>query len=386
MKLLAANAHFAPTEQNARLVVNTMQLRYVATQDPVPRGCGICDAMRQPAYLAFVLALAAACSDDGAPPGAGDIDASTPDASTEPVFQRCTGLPFTPEPAGAWTSSSSAVVVLAGAPSHSAQDVLAVAGTVPKLEGFFVYGALSVAINGEPVDVFVDECKGSWQKLGQATTDSSGHIAFDLPAALPVGIYEARFRVVGDASTTTANLWVLPIGTHLAITDIDGTMTSSDFELFQQILDGAYVPKAYPGAVELTRAHEKLGHVVVFLTGRPAGLTFKTREWLANLGFAVGPLHVTDSAGQVLPTESGVGTFKKDFLHGLLDKGFIIDLAYGNATTDVFAYLGIGLPPERVWIIGSNAGSMGTNAVTDSWEPRVIEVGKLPQVDQPFSW
>jgi LNS2 (Lipin/Ned1/Smp2) len=358
--------------------------------------------MRQYTVLACLFTVATAlggCADDGAPPGFVDGDGGlhlptdggpngTPDAGPPPPakFRHCTGMPFTPEPAGQWTSSGSALTVLAGAPGHSAQDVLALDDSVPALQGTFVYGLFSSALSGEPVDVFLDECEGTWIKLGQAITDSSGHIQLDLPAALPIGVYEARFRVVGDASTTMSNLWVLPKGTHIAVTDIDGTMTTSDGELFRQILDGSYVPSAYPGAVDLTKAHQVRGHVVVYLTGRPAALTFKTREWLSNLGFALGPLHVTDSASQVLPTDQGVGTFKKEFLQGLLDKGFVLDLAYGNATTDIFAYLGVGLPPKQVWIIGPNAGMQETNAVTDSWETRVTEVNALPAVDQPFDW
>jgi phosphatidate phosphatase PAH1 len=355
---------------------------------------------RKHLLLTLVLAGAtfAGCSDDAAPPGSGEdggvvgghADAATgPDASTPPTrpkFQRCTGLTFTSDPAGAWTSSGSALTVLAGAPNHSAQDVFAVDGSAGTLESNFAYGALSASLSGETIEVYLDECTGSWQKLGEATTDSSGHITFDVPEALPIGQYEARFRVVGDASTVLSNLWVLPVGTHLVVTDIDGTMTSSDSELFQQILNGSYVPMAYPDAVTLTKAHTDLGHLVVYLTGRPTGLMGKTRDWLTMLGFAVGPVHVTDSFGQVLPTEAGVGTFKKDFLQGLLDKGFVIDLAYGNATTDIFAYLGVNLPPTSVWIIGANAGMMGTNAVTDSWTARAAEVMALPKVDQPFDW
>jgi hypothetical protein len=355
--------------------------------------------MRHSLYLlALVSAAGAACGSDATPPGLTDdggsvarADAAPPPPEADaapgrPQFQRCTGLPFTPEPAGSWTHTGSAVTAALGSPGHSAQDVFAVDGTAGTLEGYFVYGAFSAAISGEPVEVYLDECDGSWTRLGEAVTDSAGHVTFAVPETLPIGQYEARFQVVGDASTTTSSLWVLPVGTHLAVTDIDGTMTSSDFELFQQILNGSYVPMAYPSAVELTKAHDTLGHVVVYLTGRPAGLTLKTREWLANLGFAVGPLHVTDSTGQILPTEAGVGTFKKDFLQGLLDKGFLVDVAYGNATTDVFAYLGVSLPAEDVWIIGSNGGLMGTHAVVDSWAERTAEVTALPEVVPPFDW
>jgi hypothetical protein len=95
-------------------------------------------------------------------------------------------------------------------------------------------------------------------------------------------------------------------------------------------------------------------------------------------------LHVTDSNEEAAPSESGVGDFKLAYLSGLLQAGYAIDFAYGNAATDIYAYLGAPLPADRVWIIGVNAGQQGTHAVVDSWQDRVGEVASLPAVAQPF--
>ena len=86
---------------------------------------------------------------------------------------------------------------------------------------------------------------------------------------LAPGIYEARFEVLGDATVTVSYLWILPTGSHIAVTDIDGTLTTSDTELFVQILLNSYVPTAYPSAAELTTAHAAKRHVVAYITGRP---------------------------------------------------------------------------------------------------------------------
>ena len=348
-----------------------------------------------------------------APPAADAAPAG--DAAGLPAFRDCRGRAFTPAPDEDWIHSiATPLVTAAGAANHSGQDVIVPPGAAAALPGKFSYGLVSKDLEDERVRVSVDDCTG-WRDLGDHLTDTDGRILSAYPTAralhgvsitrlatlradgvhrvgadlaralLAVGVHEARFQVLGDGSTTTSYLWILPAGTRLAVTDIDGTLTASDRELFQQMLDGSHVPSPYPGAVDLTGAHDDLGHLVLYLTGRPYWLTRKTREWLAALGCAAGPLHVTDSDGEALPTEAGVGDFKKNYLLGLVAQGYVLDLAYGNATTDIYAYLGVGLPAGQVWIIGANAGQQGTHAVSDTWEPRVAEVRLLPPVTQPFS-
>ena len=79
-----------------------------------------------------------------------------------------------------------------------------------------------------------------------------------------------------------------------------------------------------------------------------------------------------------------MGDYKKAWLQGLLADGYVLDFAYGNAPTDIYAYLGAPLPASRVWIIGDNAGQMGTNPVTGSWEAHTATVSTLPPAEQPF--
>src|SRR5690606_26542191 len=123
-------------------------------------------------------------------------------------------------------------------------------------------------------------------------------------------VYELRFQVAGDQSTTTSFLWALPEGTRVVVSDIDATLTTNDSQVFQQILDGTYVPETYPNAVELTKAHEARGHLVFYMTGRPYWLSNQTRGYLAARGFSVGPLRVADSNTEILPTEGSVGAYK----------------------------------------------------------------------------
>jgi hypothetical protein len=334
----------------------------------------------------WVVALVAACEtrETGGEADAPPVVRVDAPPGEVPRFQRCTGRAFDVPAAQGWTSAGSEVTAALGAPGHYAVDEVAVPG-VPHVTARFVYGAVRKDLEGEPVAVFVDDCTG-WRPVGAHVTDGDGAIDVPVDLSLGPGVYEARFVVEGDASMTAGELWVLPAGTHVIVSDIDGTLTTSDTELFQQILDGSYVPEAYADATTLTAAHVTRGHIVVYLTGRPYWLTNKTDEWLDELVFADGPLHVAPSNTDILPTNESVGEFKKAYLLSLLAKGYAIDLAYGNATTDIYGYTNAGIAADRQWIIGENGGMDGTHAVTGSWTARVAEVEQLATVEQPFRY
>jgi hypothetical protein len=325
--------------------------------------------------LTFFLGFSSlACG--GAPDGGGKT-------GTKEGFASCLGRGAPAPAAGDFRHTASELLALTDDPNHSSQDALAAPGEPIALAGKFAYGPLDTDLEDEDVRVWLDDCDG-WRMLGDFTTNDDGRIALEESIALGPGVFEARFQVLGDGSGATSYVWVLPPETRVVVTDIDGTLTQSDFELFMQILDGSHTPVPYPGAVDLTRAHAELGWIVVYLTGRPYRLTQKTRDWTRDLDFALGPLHVTESDDMALPGEAGVGTYKLEWLESLLARGLIVDFAYGNASTDLFAYLGAGFDPDTVWMIGAHAGESGTQGATDTWEPRVDEVGALAPVLQPF--
>jgi hypothetical protein len=334
----------------------------------------------------FFVFLVAACGGKGpsstSPDGPGpEVDGST----AHTTFQRCTGRAFTPAPDEGWRHDiATPITTAAGSPNHSGTDIVAQPGTAAALPGKFSYGLISKDLEDEDVLVSIDDCQG-WKSLGRVATDGDGRLSVTAPA-LPTGVYEVRFQVAGDQSLTASYLWLLPAGTHVVVTDIDATLTTSDSQVFQQILDGSYVPSTYPNAVALTKAHEARGHVVVYMTGRPYWLSDKTRGYLETRAFAPGPLRLADSNSDILPTEGSVGAYKQAKLNALIAAGIVVDFAYGNATTDIFAYLGAGIPADHVWIIGPHAGEQGTHAITGDWGARVTEVTGLPEVAQPFDW
>jgi hypothetical protein len=79
-----------------------------------------------------------------------------------------------------------------------------------------------------------------------------------------------------------------------------------------------------------------------------------------------------------------VGDFKKEWILELVSAGYLVDFAYGNAPTDIYAYLSAEIDPASVWIIGDNGGQMGTQAAGNDWTERVSEVESLERVMQPF--
>jgi phosphatidate phosphatase PAH1 len=339
--------------------------------------------------IPVALALALVACD--APSGPGPDD-GTPVLPAELGW--CVGTAaFTRAPAQGFDHLANTVLAAGFSPRHSMQDVIAVAAGQPVVvRGKFAYGTVSKDLEDERIRVFLDDCRG-WQALGDATTDADGRIALTVSRELPVGVYDVRLEVLGDASLASGRIWVLPAGTHLVVSDIDGTLTTSDGELmkdvladfYEPILGGDFVPEAYPGAAALTQALASRGWVIVYLTGRPYWLTARTQTWLADGGFALGALHTTDSNAEALPTEGGVGAFKAAFLAGLEARGFVLDAAYGNALTDVYAYAAAGIPATSTWIIGPNAGAEGTNLLDGSWEARAADVAALEAVEQPFA-
>lgn len=351
-------------------------------------------------FMAPFMGLVPACDTPG--DGTPGVDAGTEPAvdagpgvdadPAGPLFRSCVdgempdGLPTVD-----WSSSLNDVITLAD-PWHSAQDIIAATATEAVLAGKFSYGDVSKDLEGERVEVWIDDCAGGYRKLGERTTDSDGRMALALAAGeLPgAGAYGVRFRVMGDDSVASAVLRVYPPGTQLIVFDIDATLTTSDTELVGQvvseILSGdVAVPEAREGAAEIVELRNgQHGYEIVYLTGRPYLLDALTRTWLDDLDIPGGTLHLTDDVADSWPSDSAVGDYKAAFLQEILAKGFTFHAAYGNATSDIHAYEVAGIPKERTFILGSHGGEAATIDLGEGYTAHIEDIRDEPAAEQPF--
>lgn len=297
--------------------------------------------------------------------------------------------PFAPggQPSDWRHTSTKLFTVNVGSANHRGQDVIAEKGSQPVLIGKFAYGIIDKDLTDEDVEIYLQSAPpcGDWQLLATVATsedgqygttygieDDGGRIFYTLPDSLNLaaGRYGVRMRVKGDHSAAAFTLFVLETGAQVVVTDIDGTLTTGDFELisqlFTEIFSGSYTPKAYAGGKEMLEAWAAKGYLPVYLTGRPDTLKPMTRQWLVDQGYPPGALHLTDTNAQAVPNSSGVGQYKADYLNSLKSVAKVeLYAGYGNATTDIEGFASAAIPKTRTFIIGSNAGKSNTVAITD---------------------
>lgn len=268
-----------------------------------------------------------------------------------------------------------------GGPAHRAYDAVVADGVRTTLRAKFSYGAIDKDLEDEDVDLWVRTCPG-WQKLATVRTDDDGVAEFTLPAALAAGDYKLLWHVPGDGTTADGTVAFWERGRPIAVTDIDGTLTINDAQVFKQVFTGAD-PQQYAAADAALWVVRRKGYRLQYLTGRPESLGRMTKTWLAAHRFPPGPARLTDETLEVLPIESGVGDFKTRVLASLSrDVGVSFIAAFGNATTDLSAYQASAIANERLFIIGPHAGERGTTPVS-SYAAILPKLEALPYASIP---
>ncbi|MGE4233745.1 MAG: haloacid dehalogenase [Bacteriovoracia bacterium] len=244
-----------------------------------------------------------------------------------------------------------------GDPWHSTNDSVANTNFGFTIDGKFTYGSFSKDLEDERVSLWIrsKDCK-NWYKVGERTTDHDGRADFSINAGFfkETGVYKYRMVVNGDLSYVEAKAWVVPSEQKAVLFDIDGTLTTSDGELIEELI-GGWTPEMYEDANELAQRYARKGYLILYVTGRPYLLRDLSKEWLSDMGFPDGPLHLTDFVSDSL---TNVEHYKEKVLKGYLSgKKIKIKAAYGNAQTDICAYAKAGIDPLNTYIIGPNAGN-----------------------------
>lgn len=246
----------------------------------------------------------------------------------------------------------SRIVAASGAPNPRGRDLILRPGDAQVVIGKVTYGVFDTDLEDEEVDVWLLRgCGTSWEKLGTALTteegdhvtvegvaDSGGRVYFEIPAdrTLEPGRHRIRLSVAGDRSGADVFIQVAPEGTSVVVSDVDGTLTTSETEEYGALLVGA-LPNANPGAADVFQALADRGHLLVYLTARGEFLVGRTRQFLAARGFPPGIVHTTTEGIGALG--SAATTFKaEDLDRSITARGYVPALAFGNTATDADAY------------------------------------------------
>lgn len=289
--------------------------------------------------------------DPYAPPQGGEINAgSVPDV-------RCAGTPATGKPRG-FRRLRHRITASLASPDHRGHDLIATTTDAQVLAGKLAYGLVDKDLEREDVELFA--CiAGAWQRVGATMTDGSGRfaLALDGAARLPVGLRDIYASVVADRSGVRFLAYVAPSDARLIVSDIDGTLTSSESSFVKAVFLGSHV-KPHPGAAASLRAAAASGYQVVYLTARSDRFTDATRYWLGTNGFPRGPVRLAPSL-IVMPGAATVA-YKERVMRSLAR--FDIVAGVGNRKSDVAAYGAVGVPAERIFVkLPEYSGELGAS-------------------------
>lgn len=307
----------------------------------------------------------------------------------KPTYRNCTEakLPASLK-SGTWRHLRSRLLATAAKPRHFAQDVIATPGNNVVLKAKFSYGFFSKDLEDENVHLWVANSSDTYEFVGETTTDNDGRIQFEIPGEkIPeIGVYSVYYRVPADESSILGELRVLPEGTKFIVFDIDETISSGGtLTTTWNFLTGRVKERPRRAAVQTARRRFEQGYQLVYLTARPYVVTEHTRRWLARFGFPPGTLQLVQDTSETIASVEGRARYKQRYLQSLLDRGYKIEKAYGNARSDIAAYRGIGLDPEDIFIVGEHGGKKGTVALDETFESHLAAIEKQPPVEQPYT-
>ncbi|MEI6790168.1 MAG: hypothetical protein WCK42_03190 [Myxococcaceae bacterium] len=254
------------------------------------------------------------------------------------------------------------------APHHSASDVLTVSGREAALNAKFSYGPMHKDLEDEDIQLWLGTCENKLVSLGIFKTDSDGRLLTTLSGINKTGTYKICMLVSGDNTSTEFTLRILDPNTRLAIFDLDGTLTRGNIDF-----------RPREGAPEITQVLKISGLEIIYLSGRHYFLTRMTRNLLSDNGFAEGSLIVGQSLHDIVPIESNVGIFKENYLKYLKDLGLILDRAYGDSKTDIYAYQEVQIPNTQIFTLGENSGYKGSTGLGEDYLQHLQDLARLPK-------
>ncbi len=261
-----------------------------------------------------------------------------------------------------WERTQSSVLTASGAERHRGYDMFYNPDDWQWVMAKFAYGPSDWDLAGERVDLFLLEaCEGEFEPLGSVFTtddgehptihgvvDSGGWVYFQLPDALPLGRHRIHMVVRGDGSRTDTFIEVVDPGTPMFLSDIDGTLTTFEFERAIDLLLDT-VPDINAGAVDAFNVLVERGYRPMYLTARPEFLAKRTDEFLVERGLPPGIVRTTQSATGALG--GAAVEYKSAQLEALAERGLVPAFAFGNTDSDSEAYEAAGIEPGRRFFV-----------------------------------
>ncbi|MGH1342119.1 MAG: LNS2 domain-containing protein [Nannocystales bacterium] len=261
-----------------------------------------------------------------------------------------------------WERTQSSVLTASGSERHRGYDMFYNPDEWQWVMAKFAYGPTDWDLAGEQVDLFLLEgCEGEFEPLGSVFTtddgdhptihgvvDSGGWVYFELPEPLPLGRHRIHMVVRGDGSRADTIIEVVEPGTPMFLSDIDGTLTTFEFERFIDLLLDT-VPDINAGATDAFQLLVDLGYRPMYLTARPEFLAKRTDEFLVEHGLPPGIVRTTQSATGALGDDAVA--YKSGQLAALADRGLVPAFAFGNTDSDSEAYESAGIELDRRFFV-----------------------------------
>ncbi|MCC6556611.1 MAG: phosphatidylinositol transfer protein [Polyangiaceae bacterium] len=305
----------------------------------------------------------------------------------------CDAPPPDPGPAVDWNHLISEITAATGSPNHRGRDLFLNPGDPQWVIAKLSYGLTDKDLKDELVDLYLlRDCGDTWEMLGSTSTteegahptvegveDSGGHVYFEIPPdkALGPGRHRVHLVVRGDLSSTDAYIEVVPQGTPIVVTDVDGTLTGTETEEFQVLLTGQ-LPDCHPDAPEVFQILASKGYHPLYMTARPEWLVGRTREFMEAYGFPPGVVHTT--LGLTGATGASAATYKTGELAMLAQRGLVPSWAFGNTDTDAEAYDNGGIMPLSTRVFYQFDDAVYGGRRIESYTELLAEVQALPSL------
>ena len=180
-------------------------------------------------------------------------------------------------------------------------------------------------------------------------------------------------------NTADAIIDVVPQGAPFFVSDVDGTLTTSENAEAWDFLLGN-MPDANPFAAEAFQILADKGYRAFYITARPEWLDRRTREFVDLRGFPAGLVHTT------LTYTGGTGDTAAAYKTGefalLKAKGLVPAFLFGNKDSDAKAFDTTMIPTDHRFFFQFTDAVYGGTRI-DSYEELLAPFEALPDLCNP---